>query len=71
MSNDIIRGQDMSKSCVIFARVEQSDLDLLKQICKCRGEDISDFVRRAVRMELARLSYLSNEEMKALGFRGE
>jgi hypothetical protein len=59
----------MNKSSIMFARTEPSELELLKQICKARGEDLSDFVRRAVKTELARLSYLSEDEKKALGLR--
>lgn len=58
----------MTKSCIIFARVEPSHLELLKHVSKARGEDLSDFVRRSIRLELARLSFLSDEEKKALGF---
>ena len=57
------------KDKIIFARVESTDLVLLKRVCKARGEDLSDFVRRSVRMELARLSFLSQEEKKALGLK--
>ena len=53
---------------VVFARMPRQDVELLKKICKARGEDLSDFVRRAIKTELARLSYLSKEEKKALGF---
>jgi uncharacterized protein (DUF1778 family) len=56
---------------VIFARMTQEEVKLLKQVAKARGEDLSDFVRRAVKMELARLSFLSPEEKKALGLEGE
>ncbi|MEM2129916.1 MAG: hypothetical protein QXZ70_04880 [Candidatus Bathyarchaeia archaeon] len=56
---------------VIFARMTQEEVTLLKQVAKARGEDLSDFVRRAVKMELARLSFLSPEERKALGLEGE
>lgn len=52
---------------IVFARMPKSDVRLLKKVCKARGEDLSDFVRRAVRTELARLSYLSEDEKKALG----
>ncbi len=54
---------------VIFARMTQEEVELLKQVAKARGEDLSDFVRRAVKMELARLSFLGPEEKKALGVR--
>lgn len=52
---------------VVFARMPKKRVELLKKVCKARGEDLSDFVRRAVKMELARLSYLNDEEKKALG----
>ena len=40
---------------------------LLKDVSKARGEQISDFIRRAVRKELASLSFLTDMEKKALG----
>jgi uncharacterized protein (DUF1778 family) len=40
---------------------------LLKRITNARGEDISDFVRRAVYKELAALNFLPREQKKALG----
>jgi hypothetical protein len=45
----------------------REDKELIVKVCKARGEDISDFVRRSVRKELASLGYLSDEEKKALG----
>mgnify|MGYP001045514509 CR=1 FL=1 len=57
------------KSHIVFARMKEEDVSLLKEVCQARGEDLSDFVRRSVKMELARLSFLSNEEKKALGFK--
>lgn len=55
-------------SNIVFARMHEKDITLLKQVCQLRGENVSGFVRRAVKMELARLSFLSDEEKKALGF---
>ena len=52
---------------VIFARMPKSDVELLKKISQDRGEDVSDFVRRAVYKELASLNYLSRQQRKALG----
>ncbi|MEM3550824.1 MAG: hypothetical protein QXV01_07015 [Candidatus Bathyarchaeia archaeon] len=46
--------------------MEENEIQLIKKVAKARGEDLSDFVRRAVKRELARLSYLSDEEKKAL-----
>jgi len=51
---------------IVFARMSAEDIELLKKVCKARGEDLSDFVRRSVRKELARLNYLTEEEKKAL-----
>jgi uncharacterized protein (DUF1778 family) len=48
-------------------RVTLEDRRLLETVCKARGEDLSDFMRRAIRKELASLSYLSDEQKKALG----
>jgi uncharacterized protein (DUF1778 family) len=53
----------------IFARMPQQDLELIRKICKARGEDLSDFVRRAVYKELASLNFLSDNEKKALGIK--
>ena len=51
---------------IISVRFPLSDASLLKEISKNRGEDVSDFVRLAVRKELARLSFLTDNEKKAL-----
>jgi len=48
-------------------RMTKRDKELLEKICTARGEDPSGFVRRAVRKEFAALSYLPEEEKKALG----
>jgi hypothetical protein len=47
--------------------MSNEEVELVKHVAKARGEDLSDFVRRAVKMELARLSFLGPEEKKALG----
>lgn len=59
----------MSKP-IVFARMSNEDIELVKKVCKARGEQVSDFVRRSVRKELARLCYLSDEEKKALEMDG-
>lgn len=51
---------------IVFARMPKKDVALLRRVCQARGEDLSDFVRRAVRRELARLSFLSKMDKKAL-----
>lgn len=60
MSNDIIG-----------VRLTSEDKTLLEKVVKMRGEDVSSFVRRAIRKELGSLSFLSNEEKKALGMKSE
>jgi len=60
------RWLDVSNS-VVFARMPKKDVELLKRVSKARGEDLSDFVRRAIYKELADLSFLSEEQKKALG----
>ena len=60
-------GITMERDARIGIRMPKSDTILLKRICKGRGEDLSDFVRRAVRTEMARLSFLDPLDKKALG----
>lgn len=55
----------------IGVRIPQEDKALLEKVCKARGEQVSDFVRRSVRKELASLSFLSSDEKKALGIKTE
>lgn len=50
-------------------RVTSRDRRLLEKVCKARGEDISDFIRRSIRKELAALSFLPAEDKKALGIK--
>lgn len=54
---------------VIFARMSPQDIELIKKVSKARGEDLSDFVRRSIYKELANLSFLSDEQKKALGIK--
>jgi hypothetical protein len=52
---------------VIGVRVSEEDRQLLDRVCKARGEDLSNFIRRAIKKELASLSYYPQEVKKALG----
>jgi Protein of unknown function (DUF1778) len=51
----------------IGLRVTPQDRELLDRVSEARGEDLSDFVRRAIKKELASLSYYPAETKKALG----
>ncbi len=54
-------------SSIVGVRFRDDDRRLLVKVCKSRREDLSDFVRRSVMAELARLNYLPDAEKKALG----
>jgi len=60
----------MTYTTHLVVRISESDKQLLRKVCEARGEDISDFVRRAVFKELAALSFLPEEQKKALGIKG-
>ena len=55
-------------SNVIFAKMDQDHVKLLRSVTRARGENVSTFVRRAVLCELARLSYLNEDEKIGLDF---
>lgn len=57
-------------SSTVYARMQKEEVELLRKIARARGEDLSDFIRRAIRRELAKLGYLSEDERKALGMEG-
>jgi len=54
---------------LLSARVPETLYHQVKEVSKDRGEDVSDFIRRAILKELASLSYLSEDQKKALGIR--
>jgi hypothetical protein len=56
-----------NKVKVIGVRVSEDLYLKVKSICEARGEDVSDFVRRAILKELAILGFLPEEQRKALG----
>lgn len=59
---------EKKEDVVVGTRMSIKDVVLLKDVCQARGENLSSFIRRSIRMELARLSYLTPAERKALGF---
>jgi hypothetical protein len=58
----------MNHVCV---RMNPDDITLLKNVCSNRGEQVSDFVRRAVLKELAQLSYFEPDRKKSLGIKAD
>jgi len=55
------------KAEVVHVRFSKRIRDLVKQVADARGSDESAVIRQAVHLELARLSFLTNDEKKALG----
>jgi len=51
----------------INLRLCPTDSKLLNQACVVRGETISTFTRRAIKIELARLGLRPKKELKILG----
>lgn len=51
----------------ILVRFETRLYELIRKVSTARGEDMADFIRLAVKTQLANLSYLNNHEKKALG----
>jgi hypothetical protein len=55
------------KAEVVHVRFSKRIRDLVKQVAQARGTDESDVIRHAVHEQLARLSFLTDDEKKALG----
>jgi predicted transcriptional regulator len=55
----------MSKLMIL--RVDPELHELIRSVARARGEDMAVLARRAIKSELARLSFLSDYEKKALG----
>jgi hypothetical protein len=55
-----------TKLKAVSARFFPEERELIKKVCKLRGEDLSSFLRRAVKRELIRLGFSTPEERKAL-----
>jgi len=52
---------------VISVRFTKRIRNLIEKVAHARGSDVSSVIRQAVHQELARLSFLTDEEKKALG----
>jgi len=51
----------------LAVQVSEKDRELIEQVVKARGEDLSSFIRCAIRRELASLSFYPEDVKKALG----
>jgi len=55
----------------ILLRIDDKLHDIIREVAKARGQDMSNFLREIIKAELARLSFLTPLEKKALGVRPE
>ncbi|MCK4482756.1 ribbon-helix-helix protein, CopG family [Candidatus Bathyarchaeota archaeon] len=61
----------MNLNRVIGIRLPEELYKKLENVSRARGESASSFARRAIKSELGRLSFLTDEEKKALGLKVE
>jgi len=54
-------------NCAILIRLRKETAEKVGEVARARDEHISDFVRRAILRELARLGFLNEQGSKALG----
>jgi antitoxin component of RelBE/YafQ-DinJ toxin-antitoxin module len=57
----------MAETKLLSARVPEALYRQVKEVSRKRGEDLSDFIRRAILKELASLGFLPEDQKKALG----
>jgi hypothetical protein len=62
-----VKNNKNTRTVVLGTRFVESHAKLVRAVAEKRGEDTASFLRRATLRELARLSYLSRDEKKALG----
>jgi len=62
-----VQGKDNPLGENVTVRFSKRIRDLIKQVAQARGMDESDVIREAVHQKLASLSFLSDDEKKALG----
>ncbi|MDD3813263.1 MAG: hypothetical protein PHZ02_01345 [Desulfocapsaceae bacterium] len=62
---------DEEEQVYIGARVPKRISTILKEICQKRGEDVADFIRKNLYIQLAEMGYLTDEDKKALGIKVE
>jgi len=60
-------GMKKGRNIFVGAMFDETTYALMKDVAIRTGVDISDFVRMAVRKELARLSLLGEEDARILG----
>lgn len=56
-----------TENLIIGCKIDKELKELLNKVVELRGEDLSSFIRRAIKKELLELGYLTELESKALG----
>ena len=51
----------------VGVHIDPDEKAKIEKICEFRGEGLSSFFRRALKLELARLGFLAEDELRALG----
>jgi len=62
-----VQGKNSTLDENVTVRFSKRIRDLVRQVAQARGVDESDVIRQAVHEALARLSFLTTDEKKALG----
>jgi len=57
----------MFSTKAILLRLDPNLHEIIKKVSSARGQDMSNFLREIIKAELARLSFLTDFEKKALG----
>lgn len=50
---------------ILSVQLADAEFALIQRVAKLRGEDLSSFVRRSIKLELLRLGYLTEAESEA------
>ena len=56
---------------IVCVRFNSEELTLMRKVSKTRGEDVSSFIRRAVKKELVSLGFYNEKTKRTLGISEE
>ena len=62
-------GRERKLTRIVSVRLPRDRAELIEKLCYARGEQLSDFIRRAIYRELARMGLLPTEEARLLEIR--
>jgi len=64
-----VAGRKRKLTRIVSVRLPRDRAELIEKLCYARGEQLSNFIRRAIYRELARMGLLPAEEAKLLEIR--